>query len=309
MTGSEQYLIIGGSTKCATTSVFNYFQFHPDVCPCVMKESRYFLESGYVMNARERDHSSVPSFGALFKGCSDGQVRLEATPDYLYSASAMERIKSELEHIKVVFILRDPVDRLISWHRFALLNGMVDREISFDRFVEMQVTEPDAGTPQHLRALVQGRYSGFIENYISRFGRSSVLICYYEDLKTDPRKFCSEISVFADVDPGYFSNYKFEVHNKSVSVKSVKAHQYFRKVRRAVRPLTRMFPDFIREKLKLAGSKAEMVYTLANKEHSGEATSISDHTMTFLREYYSGEANNISLLKGVKPHWNYIQQT
>ncbi|MBL0339638.1 MAG: hypothetical protein IPP71_01235 [Bacteroidetes bacterium] len=51
----KKYLFIGGSTKCGTTSVFNYFEFHPEICPCVMKESRYFWTKEYPLDATCRE--------------------------------------------------------------------------------------------------------------------------------------------------------------------------------------------------------------------------------------------------------------
>ena len=79
----NQYLIIGGSTKCGTTSLFNYFEFHPGVCACSMKESRYFLEPEYKLIAqkprlRPKPHRMMPN--ALPKWPPLNKMLLHKTP-------------------------------------------------------------------------------------------------------------------------------------------------------------------------------------------------------------------------------------
>ena len=102
-----------------------------------MKESRYFLESHYNISSGRKTKQEASSFKDLFPECNNSQVRFEATPDYLYSQNAIEKISDELAHVKLVFILRDPVDRLFSWFKFALLNGMIPKDTSFDEFIAM----------------------------------------------------------------------------------------------------------------------------------------------------------------------------
>jgi hypothetical protein len=300
------YLIIGGSTKCGTTSVFSYFQFHPQVCPCVMKESRYFLEKDYLISAGRQTEPAPQSFGELFLNCGENSIRTEATPDYLYSSFAANSISEELENVKLIFILRDPVDRMISWYKFASLNGMIPRGTSFDDYVAMQILQPTSSTPQYLRAMEQGNYSGYLNRYLQIFGKSNVHICFYEDLKNDPREFCEQIAVFAEIDPSYFSSYQFQIFNKSVPVKSVSLHQLFRKLKRTIRPATRLFPGRIREKLKFAGQKAENLYINANRQSEESDLIISKTSGTILRNYYGNEAKQITELTGKIPNWSYL---
>ena len=305
MSQQNRYLIIGGSTKCGTTSVFSYFQFHPEVCPSVMKESRYFLEKDYTIAAGRKTEAGARSFSELFINCSENQIRLEATPDYLYSSNALIKIKEELEHVKMIFILRDPVDRMISWYKFASLNGMIPKDTSFNEFVSLQVKEPSSSTPQYLRAMEQGNYSKYLIRYFAKFGVSGVKVCLYEDLKNDPLNFCAEIAEFAGIDASYFDNYQFEVFNRSVPVKSVYLHRLFRKLKRTIRPATRLFPYKVREKLKFAGQKAESIYISANKPAEETAINISETTLAYLHSEYKSEGSEIHKLTGKLPDWNY----
>src|SRR6187399_1055850 len=97
----NHYLIIGGSTKCGTTSVFNYFEFHPEVCPCIMKESRFFWSDTYALSSAPRKHEQVNHFAELFDNCKNNKIRVEATPDYLYSSATALKIHEQLPNCKL----------------------------------------------------------------------------------------------------------------------------------------------------------------------------------------------------------------
>lgn len=306
MIQQHRYLIIGGSTKCGTTSVFSYFQFHPEVCPSAMKESRYFLEKDYAFTSGRTSEKVAENFSSFFINCTGTQLRLEATPDYLYSDNALVKIGEELQDVKMIFILRDPVGRLISWYQFASLNGMFPKETTFDQFISMQAIEPSPTAPQHLRAMEQGKYSKYLNRYLQKYGKDRIRICFYEDLKNDPKEFCTGIAAFAGIDASYFDTYQFEIFNRSVPVKSVSVHQLFRKLKRTIRPVTRIFPARVREKLKFAGRKAENIYLSANRETGSPEISISDTTLQYLQQQYQNELQEIRQLTGKSPDWSYL---
>ncbi len=300
----NQYLIIGGSTKCGTTSVFKYFEFHPEVCPCVLKESRFFLESEYLFRKtrKQRDFKNVQHFGDLFPDCKPESLRLEATPDYLYSEKAALRIKSELAEVKFIFILRNPVERLKSWYKFAITMGLMDAGISFEHYIREQ-EQDSAAAHQHMKSLEQGRYAPYIERYFELFGKDRIHVCFYEDLVKDPNNFCSEIAQFAGIDPSYFKNYDFKIYNKTVQVKSVGVHNIFRKFKRTIRPLTRMLPVASRKRLKLAGYNLEQAYFTANKKEIDEKITVSPEMNNFITAYYATDSIHLVQLTGKKLPW------
>jgi len=290
----EKYLIIGGSTKCGTTSVFNYFEFHPEVCRCRLKESRFFLEATYQIAATGRQHHNTP-FSSLFSGCKPGQTGLEATPDYLYSQTAAHRIKNELRDVRMVFILRDPIERLISWFRFARMNGLIAQKMSIDEYVQIQ-RKPFLPNhlPQHLKSLQQGNYFHFLHQYIELFGNDRTGIFIYEQLATDPQTFCKSICDFSQIDPEYFTDFDFKIFNRSADTRSPELHSLFRRLKRSVRPATRKLPEGLRKKLKLAGHSLEATVIQLNAGAAAQPVQPSNDTLKFLHEYYSESNNKLS---------------
>ncbi len=302
MTGSSKYLILGGSTKSGTTSVFHYFEFHPQVCPCIMKESRYFLEAGYQLEATKRDNEKYTSFETLFGQCDPDACRFEATPDYLYSTYAAAKIRNEIPQCKLVFILRNPVDRLRSWYKFAVLNGLVEKQTTFESYINTQfgITTPQA---QHLNSVEQGLYGKYLAHYYRLFPGEQIHVCFYDDLVKDPGAFCKAIARFAGLDEHYFNSYQFKVFNRSVPVKSVRAHQWFRKIKRAVRPATMILPPSLRKNLKLAAYHVEKLYQNANKSIRESETELSAGMNTMLASYYLADSHRIKSLTGAEVPW------
>ena len=296
----NHYLIIGGSTKCGTTSLFNYFEFHPDVCACSMKESRYFLESEYKLVAQKRDHSGINHFNELFPKSNPGKVHLEATPDYLYSEHALSRIALELPNAKMVFILRKPKGRLESWYKYARQLGLVDESTTLEAFIQMQLGLTDP--PQHLRSLEQGRYSSYLERAFDLLGKDRVMVCFYEELEKDPENLCKRVASFAGVDPTYFSGFEFKVFNKSAAAKASIPARIFKRFKRLVKPLKQRLPKGIRKRLKLASHKIEN--SLVGKSASSkQKQEMNEETASFIEQYYIAESGKIKSLTGLEPPW------
>jgi hypothetical protein len=283
---SNQYLIIGGSTKCGTTSVFNYFEFHPEVCPCKMKESRFFWAGDYPLSGAVRDDQHLKNFGQLFDNCEPEKILLEATPDYLYSPGSAVKIREALPKVKFVFILREPVSRLISWYRFSKANGLIPNNMTFEDYVNLQRETSIPERPQHLRALEQGNYASYLESYIRLFDKQHIYIGWYEQLVSDPGNFCRQIARFAGIEESYFKNFEFKIFNRTVPAMHVGAHQYFRKFKRMIRPATRMFHPAIRKKIKLAAHHLETTYQAANRDNTENKVVISQELKHFLEKYY-----------------------
>lgn len=298
---TNKYLIIGGSTKCGTTSVFNYFEFHPQVCPCDMKESRFFWTDAYPLSAAPRGHSDVRRFSDLFNHCKPDRIRMEATPDYLYSNETAISIHQQLPGSKMLFIVREPVSRLISWYNFAILNNLLPKQTTFNDYVNLQKEQTsEKTTPQHLRALEQGKYAYYLKHFIQLFGPDRVQIVFYEDMVSDPENFCRSISRFIQIDEHFFNGFEFKIFNKTVHAKSTTAHSLFRKMKRTIRPVTKIFHPSIRKNIKLAGYHVESAYQYANKGDIRIPLRPDQETLQFLNDYYADD--KLQLQKITRTH-------
>lgn len=208
-----RYLIIGGAEKAGTTSLFSYFATHPQVCASSTKETDFFRGSGQL-----RDYEQ------FFPGAGPEQLRVESSPGYLALADTVApRMAALVPAARLVFVLREPVDRLRSAFRFYKSRLHVPGEMSFDQFVTICLEYEAAkrtGDHQgllawHLQAVSRGRYERLLPCFETRFPRQQVLAVHYDRLRTDVAGLLGEIAAFAGVDPAFFSGRSFERENVS----------------------------------------------------------------------------------------------
>jgi len=115
------YLIIGAQ-KTGTSSLFNYLSMHPQVINSNKKEVHYFDKNF------ERPLNWYKQFFP-FKFIANNYTIGEATPDYLYHPFVAQRIYNTIPGVKLIIILRNPVERVISHYFQAVRKNNEQRPI------------------------------------------------------------------------------------------------------------------------------------------------------------------------------------
>ena len=305
----DRYLIIGGTTKAATTSLFNYLAAHPEICAASTKETRFFISEDYFLRI-PRFHFSqgAEKYDVFFTDQSDSEsVRVEATPDYLYSPGTAQKLQESLDDVKAVFILREPVSRLISWYRYAKQRAYIPEQMQFEEYVEQQLD------PQKLEAiakrsdsnvkefvpeiyffdmLVQGCYSNYLQSYFDALGRDNVCIKFYEEICRSPRSVLKEICDFAGIDSAFYDEYEFEIFNKTKTMNNPQLHGAYEKFSTYIRQYTFNLP--IHSYLKKTKNWFDRTYYNKLNTASDEKVEISPALQSKLDEYYQQEKATLS---------------
>ena len=121
-----RYCIIAGAPRSGTTSLYNYIAHHPQVNPSSIKQTGYFLDSDYFDKAKLPGSVAADkdqNFDALFEEKNSSNLKIEATPDYLYSEGTAKQIHKSLgSSVALIFILRNPIDQFVSvFHHYKRL--------------------------------------------------------------------------------------------------------------------------------------------------------------------------------------------
>ncbi|MBW2072028.1 MAG: sulfotransferase domain-containing protein [Deltaproteobacteria bacterium] len=296
------YLIIGGTTRAATSSLFRYLSAHPEICASSMKETRFFLDRDYPVPVKRIYTGDIREYQAFFTNGS-GTIRLEATPDYLYSVGTPQRLLANLDNIQLVFILRNPISRLISWYGFARQNSLLPLTVDFDEYISMQLRAADRqSNSQHLQILAQGKYSRYLENYYRLFGKESIFVGLYEDLVQSPMKTIVDICTFIGVDAGFYETFDFAVYNRSWEVRSTRMHHYYRLIQSRIRNKVHRRP-MLHQRMRRLKKALHPVYLALNvKSHT--KVSVNPETCNKLRQYYREENTALMKLTGFSsPPW------
>lgn len=284
------FLFIGGTTKAGTTSIYNYLKVHPSINQCVFKEPRYFLSKSYPLPKPKEVNRSKENYLKLFKTNNNKNLYIDATPDYLGDLGSAKLIKETLENenIKLIFILRNPITRLVSWYNFAKQIGELDKNDSFEDYIKWNV-EPPTPAPLHLRALEQGRYILYLKEYLRYFDRDQVKIILFEEFINNEEKIIKDICNFCKLDQSFYDNFNFIKYNESFVSKRPRLSRLYRKL-------------FYNAKLILAKHGAtfnliQKIYLAVKKQYpklsskkknanTFKANNISPKSLRFLKTYY-----------------------
>ncbi len=300
------YLIIGGTTKAATTSVYTYLGDHPEVCISNLKETRFFLDLDYPLESKYRFETDPDKYGDFFSPKStDVKLWVDATPDYLYSPGTAERIRSALEDVRLVFLLREPISRVVSWYRFALQNNSIGPEVTFDDYICRQLEQPgelSPSVPQHFRAVEQGRYINYLRRYFDTFGRERIFVSLLEDISRNPHLVMLRLSEFSRVDSHFYDGYEFKVFNKTENLKNPVVYGMIRKLRFNVNKRINRLGS-LRKFLRVIKRKVEPVLMNSIRSEEPRDLNMSDSTLKSLEAYYKPANEELARLLGRDLPW------
>lgn len=223
-------LIIGGVHKAGTTSVFTYLSLHPEVCGSSTKEIGFFMPLRY-----GKEIPTMENYAGYFSHCdASRRYRLEASPSYLYGKEVIAaRIQKELgKGVKMVFIFRNPADRLFSFYERKKANAYLSEKVSFREFVDKSVAFAGTEPGEHredddalfMRGISEGFYIDYLPAWFDLYG-DNLKIMFFEHLKKDASGFMRELCRWLDLD---FSTYKpedFAIENQTIAYKNRFVHK------------------------------------------------------------------------------------
>lgn len=214
-------LIIGGVSKSGTTSVFRYLSRHPQIRASIRKELSFFY-----VNREKSGEKLRALYEEKFEPASDmsNLVSLEASPRYLQDGTEVaEAIHRALPDAKLLFLLRDPADRLISYFKSKHKQGTrVGTTMLFDEFVDLALgtlRESSATLKSELvpirTEVERGYYAEQISQYLEVFPVSQIMIGFYDSLRHDTAGLMKSVSTFAGIDDAFYTDFDFTIENKS----------------------------------------------------------------------------------------------
>ena len=299
----QRYLIIAGSTRCGTTSLFDYFSAHPEVCPAQLKETRFFLDPKYRLPVSAGKVPSWATYDDYFKNCQNGMIRMEATPDYIYSSETAEHIAKALPGAKIVVALRDPIARLGSWYRFACQLGRLPRGTGFNDYVRGQMKrEATSGMETQRIAMQQGRYYNYVKRFFDVFGHRNICVVWSETLFNEPLLTLEKLAHFSGIDANWFASFDASPTNEARDARFPAVHRLYMKAGRLLR-LKMLGRRGGAAALKHIKQWMSPAYTRLNLR-AAPPVEISPRLRLELVEYYQPSVGDLEALVGEKVPWS-----
>lgn len=223
------FLIIG-SPKCGTTSMYKYLSQHPNIEFSNRKEPKFFCWNDKDLNFRGNSRvlnqikattiQDINEYLALFKNKTSTHIG-EASVDYFHSENTAKSISDFNPKMKLILILRNPVERAYSDWKHNVKMGYENIR-SFRKAIDAIAGRKKNNGVPYFDYLGKGNYASHLKEYLSYFNRQNLLVLFFEDFRTDPERTCNEVLEF------FGENSSFDFQTNTIYTRSGELFKYYR---------------------------------------------------------------------------------
>lgn len=187
------FLIIGAQ-KAGSTNFWHILDQHPEVAMTPKKELHYFT--------RYTNYPDHDWYRSQFE--DNGKLTGEASPDYCFWPGALEKMHDFDADLRLIFILRNPVDRAISQYWMEFRGGYETLPINeaLVPIEHMEATEQAMGLQRalyHRSYLLRGLYHAQLARIYEHFQRKQVFVGLLEEYIADHAAFASRLARFLGI--------------------------------------------------------------------------------------------------------------
>jgi hypothetical protein len=223
------FLICGGQ-RCGTTSLYRALAAHPAVLKAVLHKGVHYFDIGYERGMRwYRGH--FPTYGQAARVEKQYGVPVqtfESSPYYMYHPHAVRRIARDLPDVRLIVLIRDPVERAASHHAHEVARGFesepnLARALALEPIRLRGVYERLRADPRHYSFEHQhhayrgrGEYVTYLERMADLIGRDRVHVVDCAEFFADPVPVYDEVLAFLGLprpDELRVAYPRFERHN------------------------------------------------------------------------------------------------
>jgi hypothetical protein len=192
--------LVAGGQRCGTTSMYRALSAHPAALKPVLHKGVHYFDTGYDHGPGwYRAHFPLRvTARQVERRTGISPLAFESAPYYLCHPLAAERIARDLPGVRLIVLVRDPVERAYSAHAHELARGF-ETEESFERALDLEesrlageaekiVADPsyNSHSHQHHAYLDRGRYVDYLERLEKLFGRDRLYVVDSHEFFADP---------------------------------------------------------------------------------------------------------------------------
>ncbi len=209
------FLVIG-APRSGTTMLHYSLGQHPEIYVSPNKETNFFLFDGAEVRPsgvaerdlemiKRRSATTLEEYAALFAGATDAHRAVgKSSPTYLLCPEVAPRIKARLPEVRLVAILRQPVEQALSLYMVRQGGNLPGTGLA-ESFVEALTADPPR--PDHERdgpAIVEyGLYHRYLSAFFEQFDHRQIKVVLLEELERDSGRFFADLFCFLGVDDSF----------------------------------------------------------------------------------------------------------
>ena len=172
------FLLIG-AMKCGTSTLAAQLGAQPGVFMSSPKEPEFFSEDAHFARG-------IGWYAGLFAAAPEGALLGEASTGYTKLPThpeASARIAAALPEVRLIYMIRDPLARLVSHYIHEWTMGVIRSDLA-------------TALESHPELIDYGRYGHQIAPYVARFGAERVLLLTLEEMRAEPQAVLERVAGF-----------------------------------------------------------------------------------------------------------------
>lgn len=201
-------LLIIGSMKSGTTSLHHYLNEHPDIFMSPNKEPNYFCE--------DREEETTNWYLNLFQGSEGFAYRGESSIGYSKGhefKGVPERIFTRSPQAKLIYVVRKPIDRMVSEFKYLKWRGEIAKQVKIDDYFK-----------DFENSIIQtSNYFFQLNKFLEVFPKEQILVLKFEELKNQPKEVLQKVANFLTISD--FPD-RLELKKYNVSAQKIKPKRW-----------------------------------------------------------------------------------
>lgn len=267
MNWKPKFLIIGAN-KGGTTSLFHYLGEHPEVFVPKIKEPMFFnyyqKEGDDGVFRTQKVIKKINSYSKLFEGAEHFKVSGESSTSYLANPNCAENIYDFNPKMKLIAVLRNPIERAFS--NYLMYVRWNDEKRSFSQALKDELN--GCKLPQGKQYIYLGKYLESLKVYQKKFGNEQLLIILHDDLKNKPLETYKKICNYLEIDDSFIPNFS-KKYNTNDNVETRKFFKLLKKIDRKI-SFSKFLPNYLKSQIfkkpKMSNKNKKLLKSLYENE-------------------------------------------
>lgn len=299
---SKLDFIVIGAAKAGTTPLYEWIKNHPEIYIPKAKEVPFFSNASYSkgIDWYHKEH---------FRSAEANQLTGTVTPQYMNGEDNItpneisDRIHKTAPNVKLIAILRDPVERAYSHYQMAYRRGHENK--SFEEAIisllkPVNLEESRKNVTETNMYISAGEYGRILKPYYKKFNNSQIKIFFNNDLRKEPKKVVKELYEFLGVDEDFVDpSTGKEIHKGGLEPRlKLLTPSFLNKMPLLASLWYDYTPDPVRRRINFGINRWNV---------KPDKTSVDTSTAAYkkLAKHYQNDAKQIEKITGITPPWTY----
>ena len=151
-----------------------------------------------VLGSKSKKLTTFEDYLKMFEDVSCEKAIGEASPAYIYNKKAPQLIKENLHNVRIIAILRQPVDRAYSNYLHVVRAGK-ENSNSFEESIEKEKERINEKWSPLYHYIQKGYYTDQLQRYYDLFPSDKIKVYLFEDVIKNPGETLKDIFRFLEI--------------------------------------------------------------------------------------------------------------